>query len=89
MGLGLSLTLSPLLGPFPPTGLPCPPLIREFVPDLIVFCCVIFGCYPWEACTLLIGNRDGVDLGERRGGEELGEGVGRETVIRAYNMKEE
>ena len=28
-------------------------------------CYVVFGCYPWEACSFLKGNQEVVYLGER------------------------
>lgn len=43
----------------------------------------MFGCYPWEACPLLKGNRGGMDVGEREGREEgLREEEGEETVVK-------
>lgn len=36
---------------FLPIMFPCPALIWDFVPSLIVSCYAVFGRYPWEACS--------------------------------------
>lgn len=38
------------------------------MPTLSVTFCVIFGSYPWEACSFQKENRGGVDLEKRGGG---------------------
>lgn len=44
------------------------------MPGLIVTCSATFGWDPWEACSILKGDRRGLDLGGREG-EGRGEGL--------------
>ena len=46
------------------------------MPDLSVSCYVMFGFYPWEACTLLKG-KGREDLRENGGGGGAGRSGGR------------
>lgn len=43
--------------------------------------------YLFDACSLLLRDRMGVDLDRRGGGKKLGEIEGRETVFQLYYMR--
>lgn len=58
---------------------------------LHLFFLTMFGCYPWEDCSFLKGNRETADLGERWGsglGEWMGGGYGQGSLYeRRINEK--
>ena len=56
---------------------------------LLVFVLSYFGCYILEACYFLMKDRNGVDMEEGRGGEEVGKTEAGETIISIYHMRRE
>ena len=53
------------LAAIPPTGLPHPALTEEEVPSLTIIWYIMIVWYPWEACSYLKRNSEGVDGGKK------------------------
>lgn len=71
----------------PPTGLPSPIMIWEFVPSLNVSCYAVFVWYQLERCSLLKGN--GGSEGEERWEIGLEEVEGGDAVVDMCCRREE